>query len=167
MTKFRHSKRRSEDKSRSASRLAVVQALYQMELANQDSESALNEFIDHRLGQEIEGEQYMEADKKYFAGLVRGVVEQQHDIDRAIARSVPKEWPFDRIDPIMRAILRSAAYELMQQPDVPTRIVVNEYMHIATAFFEDGEENVFIGGVLNRLARDQRPAADVEPAAGQ
>jgi transcription antitermination protein NusB len=167
MTKFRHSKRRSEDKSRSASRLAVVQALYQMELANQDSESALNEFIDHRLGQEIEGEQYMEADKKYFASLVRGVVEQQHDIDRAIARSVPKEWPFDRIDPIMRAILRSAAYELMQQPDVPTRIVVNEYMHIATAFFEDGEENVFIGGVLNRLARDQRPAADVEPAAGQ
>ncbi len=167
MTKFRHSKRRSEDKSRSASRLAVVQALYQMEIANQDSESALNEFIDHRLGQEIEGEQYMEADKKYFAGLVRGVVEQQHDIDRAIARSVPKEWPFDRIDPIMRAILRSAAYELMQQPDVPTRIVVNEYMHIATAFFEDGEENVFIGGVLNRLARDQRPAADVEPAAGQ
>lgn len=167
MTKFRHSKRRSEDKSRSASRLAVVQALYQMELANQDSESALNEFIDHRLGQEIEGEQYMEADKKYFAGLVRGVVELQHDIDRAIARSVPKDWPFDRIDPIMRAILRSAAYELMQQPDVPTRIVVNEYMHIATAFFEDGEENVFIGGVLNRLARDQRPAADVEPAAGQ
>lgn len=167
MTKFRHSKRRSEDKSRSASRLAVVQALYQMELANQDSESALNEFIDHRLGQEIEGEQYMEADKKYFAGLVRGVVEQQHDIDRAIARSVPKDWPFDRIDPIMRAILRSAAYELMEQPDVPTRIVVNEYMHIATAFFEDGEENVFIGGVLNRLARDQRPAADVEPAAGQ
>jgi N utilization substance protein B len=155
--KFRHSKRRSEDKSRSASRLAVVQALYQMELSGQDSETALNEFIEHRLGAEIEGEQYMEADKKYFAGLVRGVVEQQHDIDRSIARSVPKEWPFDRIDPTMRAILRAATYELMAQPAVPTRIIVNEYMHIGTAFFEEGEENAFLAGVLNRLARDQRP----------
>lgn len=164
MSKFRHSKRRSEDKSRSASRLAVVQALYQMELSGQDSETALNEFIDHRLGQEIEGEQYMEADKKYFAGLVRGVVEQQQIIDRAIARTVPKDWPFDRIDPTMRAILRAAAYELMQ-PGVPIRIIVNEYMHIATAFFEDGDENAFIGGILNKLARDQRPD-EGEPVAG-
>jgi N utilization substance protein B len=157
-------KRRSEDKSRGASRLAAVQALYQMELAGQGVDAALNEFIDHRLGQEIEGDQYMEADKKYFASLVRGVVEQQSDVDRAIARSVAKDWPFDRIDPTMRAILRSAAYELMSQPGVPTRIIVNEYMHIATAFFAEGEENAFLAGVLNRLARDQRPAA---PAAAE
>ena len=164
-SKFRHSKRRSEDKSRSASRLAVVQALYQMELANQDSETALNEFIEHRLGAEIEGDQYMEADKKYFAGLVRGVVEQQHDVDRAIARSVPKDWPFDRIDATMRAILRSATYELMSEPSVPTRIIVNEYLHIATAFFEEGEENTFLSGVLNRLARDLRPLDAPTPPA--
>jgi transcription termination factor NusB len=48
----------------------------------------------------------------------------------------------------------------MEQPAVPTRIIVNEYMHIATAFFDDdGEENAFMAGVLNRLARDQRPQA--------
>jgi N utilization substance protein B len=152
-------KRRSEDKSRGASRLAAVQALYQMELAGQGIDAALNEFIEHRLGREIEGEQYMEADKKYFASLVRGVVEQQDEVDRAIARSVAKEWPFDRIDPTMRAILRSAAFELMSLPSVPTRIIVNEYMHIAGAFFDEGEESTFLAGVLNRLARDQRPAA--------
>lgn len=162
--KFRHSKRRSEDKSRGASRLAAVQALYQMEMAGQGLDAALNEFIEHRLGREIEGEQYMEADKKYFASLVRGVVEQQDDVDRVIARSVAKDWPFDRIDPTMRAILRSAAFELMSQPSVPARIIVNEYMHIATAFFDEGEENTFLGGVLNRLARDQRPTA---PAAAE
>lgn len=151
-------KRRSEDKSRGASRLAAVQALYQMELAGQGIDAALNEFIEHRLGREIEGEQYMEADKKYFADLMRGVVEQQDSIDRAIARSV-KEWSFDRIDPTMRAILRSATFELMSRPEVQTRIIVNEYMHIATAFFDEGEESTFLAGVLNRLARDQRPAA--------
>jgi N utilization substance protein B len=84
-------------------------------------------------------------------------------VDRAIARSVAKEWPFDRIDPTMRAILRSAAFELMSLPSVPTRIIVNEYMHIATAFFDEGEENTFLAGVLNRLARDQRPAAPAVP----
>ncbi len=156
-------KRRSEDKSRGASRLAAVQALYQMELAGQGIDAALNEFIEHRLGREIEGDQYMEADKKYFADLMRGVVEQQDNIDRAIARSV-KEWSFDRIDPTMRAILRSATFELMSLPDVQTRIIVNEYMHIATAFFDEGEESTFLAGVLNRLARDLRPAAPVVAA---
>ena len=56
------SKRRSDGRSRSASRLAAVQALYQMELADQDCESALRDFIANRLGREIEGEQYPEAD---------------------------------------------------------------------------------------------------------
>ena len=164
MTKFRHSKRRSEDKSRSASRLAVVQALYQMELSGQDSETALNEFIEHRLGREIEGEQYMEADKKYFADLVRGVVGEQEGVDRAIAQSVAKGWPFDRIDPTMRAILRAATYEIISLPAVPLRIIVNEYMHIATAFFDEGEEIAFLSGVLNRLARERRPQEPATPA---
>jgi N utilization substance protein B len=159
-TRLKHQKRRSEDKSRSASRLAVVQALYQMELSGQDSEAALEEFIEHRLGREIEGDQYMEADKKYFAGIVRGVVEQQGAIDRAIARAVPKEWPFDRIDATMRAILRAGTYEIISQTAVRARIIVNEYMNIATAFFDEGEENAFLSGVLNRLAREQRPEID-------
>ncbi len=154
-------KRRSEDKSRGASRLAAVQALYQMELAGQGIDAALNEFIEHRLGQEIEGEQYMEADKKYFASLVRGVVEKQDEVDRLIARSVAQDWPFDRIHATMRAILRAAAFELTWQTTVNERIIVNEYMHIATAFFDEGEESTFLAGVLNRLARDQRPAAPV------
>lgn len=156
-------KRRSENKSRGASRLAAVQALYQMELAGQGIDAALNEFIEHRLGREIEGEQYMEADKKYFASLVRGVVEKQDEVDRMIARSVAKDWPFDRIDTTMRAILRAAAFELTWQTTVNERIIVNEYMHIATAFFDEGEESTFLAGVLNRLARDQRPA----PAAAE
>jgi transcription antitermination protein NusB len=151
-------KRRSEGRSRSASRLAVVQALYQMELSDQDCETALREFIGHRLGQEIEGEQYAEADEKYFAGLVRGVVERQEEIDRTLAGSLIKGWPFDRIDPTMRATMRAAAFELIARAEVPARVIVHEYMNVAAAFFEDGEEMAFLGGVLNRMARELRPA---------
>jgi len=152
------SKRRTTGRSRSASRLAVVQALYQMELSDQDCETALREFIAHRLGREIEGEQYAEADEKYFAELVRGVVARQGEIDNAIAGFLVKEWPFDRIDPTMRATARAAAFELIARPLVPARVVVHEYMNVAAAFFEEGEEMAFLGGLLNRMARELRPA---------
>jgi N utilization substance protein B len=154
----RPSRRRTQGRSRSASRLAVVQALYQMELSDQDCETALREFIAHRLGHEIEGEQYVEADEKYFAEIVRGVVERQDDIDRALARFLVKEWPFDRIDPTMRATMRAAAYEMIALPQVPVRVIVHEYMTVAMAFFENGEETAFLGGLLNRMARELRPA---------
>ena len=158
-------KRRSQGNSRSASRMAAVQALYQMELSNQDVEAALREFIDHRLGREIEGEQYADADQKYFTTLVRGVVERQDEIDRELARTLPKEWPFDRIDPTMRAILRSATFEIIAQPGVGTRVIVTEYMTIAEAFFV-GQETGFLGGVFARLTRAHRPE-EAAPPAGQ
>lgn len=158
------SKRRSTGRSRSASRLAVVQALYQMELADQDSETALREFIDHRLGREIDGEQYAEADEKYFAELVRGVVERQDEIDGTLARYLTKEWPYDRIDPTMRAILRAGALELISRPAVPARVIVHEYLNVATAFFDEGDEIAFLAGVLNRMARERRPG-EYGPAA--
>lgn len=157
MSRTKRPKRRSEGRSRSASRLAVVQALYQMELADQDSETALREFIDHRFGHEIDGDEYAEADEKYFADLVRGVVEQQVEIDNTLARYLVKEWPFDRIDPTMRAILRAAAFEIIARPTVPARVVVHEYLNVATAFFDEGEEIAFLSGVLNRMARERRP----------
>ena len=128
-----------------------------MELSDQDCETALREFIAHRLGREIEGEQYAEADEKYFSELVRGVVERQSEIDSAIARFLVKEWPFDRIDPTMRATMRAAAFELIARPLVPARVVVHEYMNVAAAFFEEGEEMAFLGGLLNRMERELRP----------
>ena len=87
---------------------------------------------------------------------VRGVVEKQAEIDKAIAGYLVKEWPFDRIDPTMRATMRAATFELIARPLVPARVVVNEYMNVAAAFFEEGEEMAFLGGLLNRLARELR-----------
>ena len=159
-------KRRAQGNSRSASRMAAVQALYQMELSNQDVDTALREFIEHRLGQEIEGQQYAEADQKYFATLVRGVIERQDEIDGELARTLPKEWPFDRIDATMRAILRSATFEILAQPAVGIRVIVKEYMTVAEAFFVR-EESGFLSGVFSRLARAHRAAEDAAPPAAQ
>ena len=158
--------RRSDGRSRSVSRLAVVQALYQMELSDQDSESAIAEFIEYRMGQEVDGEKLAEADKKYFAGIVRGVVDNQEEIDRALAVATGKSWSYDRIDAIMRAVFRACTCELMIQPQVPFRVVLTEYTNVATAFFEEkGPEIPFISGVLHRIARELR-ASEVATVAG-
>jgi N utilization substance protein B len=162
-------RRRTDGRSRSASRLGVVQALYQMELSDQDSESALAEFVEHRLGQELEGEQYPEADNKYFSQILRGVVAQQAEIDGVLAKATGANWAFDRIDTIMRAILRAAVYELIAHAGVPAKVVVNEYLTVASAFYEDGsEETGYIGGILFGIARTYRPGEIETPvAAGQ
>ena len=159
--------RRSGGRSRSASRLAVVQALYQMELSGQDSETAISEFIEHRMGQEIEGQHYPDADHKYFAGIVRGVIARQDEIDQALARATGKSWAYDRIDTIMRAILRASSFEFLGNDNVPIRVIVDEYMKVAGAFYEDkSDEMTFLGGILYRVAREFRPddAATLGPS---
>ena len=155
--KERRPKRRTDGRSRSASRLAVVQALYQMELSGQDVDTALKEFIDHRLGRKIEGEQYAKADNKFFAEIVRGVVENQSEVDRSLATSLVQGWAFNRIDPTLRAIMRAGAFEIIARLDVPPRVSVNEYLTVATAFYGQGDELALLSGVLNRLARERRP----------
>ncbi len=156
-------KRRSDGRSRSVSRLAVVQALYQMEIGGQDSESAITEFVEHRIGEVIDDVHLAEADHKYFAGILRGVVERQDEIDRALAKATGKAWSYDRIDAMMRAIFRAGTYELLANASLPVKVVLSEYLNVASAFFEDkSDELSFISGVLHRIARDARPT---EPAA--
>jgi len=137
--------------SRSASRLAVAQALYQMEMSDQLSGPVIAEFIEHRLGEVIEGDHYAEADRIFFADIVKGVEERGADIDIHVAGSLTEDWTLARIEPVARAILRAGTYELMARPDVPTSVVINEYVDVAKAFFEDSKPG-FINGVLDRIA---------------
>ena len=140
---------------RSVARLAAVQALYQMEAGGAGVETVVREFSDHRFGGDIEGEQLGEADEAFFAELVRGVVEGQAAVDQGIASRLAENWRLERIDATVRAILRAGAFELLQRPDVPTEVVINEYVEIAKSFFE-GTEPGFVNGALDAIARDAR-----------
>ncbi len=150
-------------RARAGARLAAVQALYQMELSGQGLDSVIEEFIDLRLGMEIDGDHLYEADATFFAELVRGVIEHQTSIDRAIDAFLSEEWPLARLEAILRALLRPAAFELLERGDVPARVVLNEYVDLGSAFFGEAE-TVFANGVLNKLARKAR-ASEFEPLA--
>ena len=141
--------------ARSVARLAAVQALYQMELGQTGVEAVIREFTDHRFAGDIEGETLAEADEVFFAELVRGVVRDQAEIDKAIVKRLASGWKLERLDATARAILRSAAYELDQRRDVPIEVVIDEYVELAKSFFE-GAEPGFINGALDGIARDVR-----------
>ena len=162
MTAERKKKEASEGrKPRSISRMAAVQALYQMDLAGTDVADVIDEFQKSRIaprGDDPSGETGGElagADPVFFAELLRGVVRRQRDIDPVIDQQLASGWRLVRVDSILRAILRAGVFELMERPDVPARAVINEYINVAHAFF-DADEPKVANGVLDAVARRLR-----------
>ncbi len=141
--------------ARRAARLAAVQALYQMELVGVDAETVAEEFTVFRFGQEPELLALGDPDEEFFSSIVRGVPHHQTEIDDAIAKSLASGWRLSRVDSILRAILRAGAFELIGRPDVPAKVVIDEYIELAHAFFLD-EETSFVNAVLDKLAHQKR-----------
>jgi transcription antitermination protein NusB len=142
--------------SRSAARIAAVQALYQMDMTGIDLNDVIAEFEAHRLGKEIEDCQYGEAESAFFRDLVTGVVREQLEIDPLIDQQLAEGWRLKRVDSILRAILRAGVYELMFRDDVPAPVVITEYVDIAHAFFA-GDEPKVVNGLLDKLGHKVRP----------
>jgi N utilization substance protein B len=141
---------------RTAARLAAVQALYQIELAGAPAEGVIVEFVRHRIGRDIDDTRIGDADPEFFATLVRGIDAQREELDRLISGALTPDWPLERLESVLRAILRAGAYELLASSDVPAAVVISEYLDIGHAFFA-GKEPGMINGVLDRLARTLRP----------
>jgi N utilization substance protein B len=141
---------------RGAARFAAVQALYQMEIGGTELADVLAEFQVYRLGKEMDGLTFREADHHYFVDLVAGVVASQTKVDPAVHVALVEDWPLKRVDATLRAILRVGAFELMAKRDVPARVVISEFIDIAKAFFVEDEPKL-VNGVLDRLAHQFRP----------
>ncbi|MEM9735663.1 MAG: transcription antitermination factor NusB [Pseudomonadota bacterium] len=145
--------------ARSAARLAAVQALYQIELTGADWRVVRAEFETHRLGAEIEGETYREADIDLFRDILAGVIAQQRVIDQLTDKALVTRWPLGRVDPTMRAIFRAAGHEFTAREDIPPKVTIGEYIDVTKAFFSAGREAKFVNGVLDAMARAARPDA--------
>ncbi|MTH97764.1 transcription antitermination factor NusB [Roseibium sp. RKSG952] len=142
---------------RGVARLAAVQALYQMDVAEAPLSSVISEFTAFRLGKELDGEQYRDADEQWFKSIVSGVVDDQRMLDPFIHTALVQDWPLKRIDSLLRAILRCGAFELLRRKDVPPKVIISEYIDVTKAFFEADEPGL-VNGVLDRLAHELRSA---------
>ena len=141
--------------SRSAARLAAVQALYQQEMEGTPTAVLLHEFHEHRLGQRIDEDQYAEAEVDFFDDVVSGADARRTELDGLIAGRLAPGWSLARLDKPMKAILRAGAYELVARPDVPVATVIGEYLDVAKAFY-DARETGFVNGLLDGIAKEVR-----------
>jgi len=147
-------------RTRTASRVAAVQALFQAEQAGDSPETVIDQFIRHRLGN-MEGQDGFEdgripdAEVPLFQRVVREAVRRQDTIDPLLTDALPDDWPLNRIDPVLRALLRAGAAELSMPDGPPAKVVINEYLDIARGFFT-GPEPGLANGVLDKLARSLR-----------
>ncbi len=145
----------SRSKSRSAARLAAVQASYQRSMELTPTAQLLHEFHQHRLGATIEDAEYNEAEVAFFDDIVTGSIAREAELDAAIAARLSAGWSLERLDKPMRALLRVATYELLARADVPVKTVINEYIDVADAFY-DSREKGFVNGLLDAVAKDLR-----------
>ncbi len=146
---------KANQKARAASRLAAVQALYQLDMEHTPLASLLDEFHRHRLGAEIEGDQYAEAETAFFDDVVRGVTARRDEIDGLLAERLAEGWKLERLDKTLLQVLRAGAWELLARADVPTATAISEYVDVAHAFFESREAK-FVNGVLDAVAKAVR-----------
>lgn len=144
---------------RGAARLAAVQALYQIELTGALPERVLREFVNHRIDaapSAASDEKVGEADRELFAAIVRGACESRADLDTMVSSALAQGWSLERMDRVLRALLRAGAFELFARSETPARVAITEYVGVAHAFYE-GREPAFVNGVLDKLARVLRP----------
>jgi len=151
--------RKSGAPRQSAARLAAVQALYQVELSDDSADEVVLQFLECRREGEIDGPEDappVPPKTELMAEIVRGVHARLTEIDEMLEAALSDDWSVARVEHVLRCVLRAGAYELSTRRSVPARVVINEYVELAQAFY-GGSEPGMVNGVLDKLARGLRP----------
>jgi transcription antitermination protein NusB len=140
---------------RQAARLAAVQAIFQWQEGQHAPAEIIDQFLSVRTGEQGEGGMRRDADKPLFKDVVEGAVAHKEELEQILSGALAQDWTWERVDRLVRAILLAGAYELIHRKDVPPKVVISEYVEIAHAFYDQGEQN-FVNSVLDRVARGMR-----------
>mgnify|MGYP001192075653 CR=1 FL=1 len=150
---------------RSSARLSAVQALYEIDMTGVSADPVLQEFLKDRwkgrpdLIEDDEDNYPSLAPPDYtlLTEIIRGVSAKRVDIDKIIKPSLSSEWTVGRLEVILRAILRAGTFELLSFAEVPAKVIINEYVNVAKAFFDDNKPSL-VNGVLDKISRVVRTA---------
>ena len=122
-----------------------MQALYQWQLNPSLAKDLVLQFM--------EDEEHARAEEDYFGDLVMQVIDKREQLDREI--DLLSDRAVSQLDPVEHSILLIGMYELMHQPEVPYRVVINEAVDLCRAYgAEDGHK--FVNALLDRAARNHR-----------
>lgn len=153
---------------RSAARLAAAQVLYQIDMSGASADEVLRDVL-QRGGMAVaaaaavadeDGREaaapMVEPDGELLTFLVRETFAERDQFDEVIGRSLSRDWPAERLEAVLKAILRAGACEMIRRPQAPARVVISEWVDVAHAFYA-GPEPGMVNAVLDRIARAARP----------
>jgi len=147
---------KSTGQKRRASRLAAVQALYEVDLAGHPASVVIETYAKNGYLATLDEGGQSQAEADLFMDIVKGVAMRRADLDAMLQSCLQEKRTVARMEPILRAILRCGSYELSARGDIDSALTISEYVALAHAFF-DGPEPKIVNGVLDRLARTLRP----------
>jgi N utilization substance protein B len=137
--------------------MAAVQAIFQWQEGEHAPAEIIDQFLKVRRSEGGEGGMRRDADQPLFKDVVEGAVAHKAELEQTLTGALAQDWKWERVDRLVRAILLAGAYELIHRKDVPTKVAISEYVEIAHAFYDQGEQS-FVNSVLDRVARQSRSA---------
>ena len=134
-----------EFKKRSIARLFAVQSIYLLTIRS-------NASLDDALQACSQDEPFH---KELYKDLVQYWLDNREDIQTLVRKHLPERWSFDRLDFVLAAIVQTGVCELRKYTDLDTALILNEYIDIGHAFFQEGEHKL-IHGILHGIAAEIR-----------
>ena len=142
----------SQNVRNSAARLAAVQALYQIKSNDQPVALVIEEFRQHRLGKPIDDVESVTPDSLLFERILKGVTQHADTVHEMLATALtkPDQQKAVPAEPLLNSILSCGAYELMSHQDIDAPILIDDYLNITHAFYDQGEHKL-VNAVLDRV----------------
>ena len=143
----------SQKARNSAARLMAVQTVYQMHKNDQDAETAIKEYLEHRAGVDPDGDEMVSPDQDHFSLVVRGVAEHMEQLADMVQQNRGKE--LNNNEPLLNAVLFCGAFELMVLQAIDFPLIIADYLHVTHAFFDKGEAKL-VNGLLDSIRQTVR-----------
>jgi len=141
--------------NRHLSRTIAMQTLYQWDFNNQ-KEGNLDSLLEYNVKEFAPGFN----DEGFAKHLIEGVTKNIKEIDEAI-RKYATEWPLEQITIIDRNILRLGIFELKYDPDIPSKVAINEAIEVAKTY--GGESSgKFVNGVLGAIYKEMEGKGQIK-----
>lgn len=155
---------------RTASRMAAVQAVYQMETAGEDAKTIIEEYRLHRLGKPVDGAEMVLPDGILFGRIVEGVSGRYKELEQVIGAALRKQSRYRGSsesgngeeaarpmlpEPLLYAVLLCGACELLAHPETDAPVIISDYIDVAHGFYDGGEPKM-VNAVLDTIAKAVR-----------
>jgi len=147
--------KKSSNNMRRLARLAAVQGLYQLNLMPEPADKLIRRFRADPTVLLQEEQSVIEVDVEMFSKIVAGVAENEESLDTMVGGALDARLSVARLEPLLKAILRAGAFELLHCSDISTGVIVNDYVDVAHGFF-DAKEPGLVNAILDRLAKSLR-----------